>query len=94
MMLGIFIFLALLIISLSLYFTTKNRQNRIITGIILVLSVLTYPLLLPLLHEMNILKGIEGTGTLILFYLILLIGGIITIIAGFFTKTKLKESDS
>lgn len=93
MILSILIILALAIVCLSLYLTTRNKLNRIITGIVLILSVLTYPLFLPLLHETKVLQGIEGTATLMLFYFILLLGGIITVIAGLFTKTKLSESN-
>ena len=88
MILVIFIILALTIVYLSLHLTTRNKKNRIITGVVLILSVLTYLLSLPLLHEAKVLKGLEGTGTLILVYLIILLGGIITIIAAIFTKTK------
>ncbi|KQL36065.1 hypothetical protein [Psychrobacillus sp. FJAT-21963] len=84
MILAIFIILALAIVCLSLYLTTRNKKNRIITGIVLILSVLTYPLSLPLLHETKVLQGLEGTATLMLFYFIILLGGIITIIAGLF----------
>ncbi|ALC85400.1 hypothetical protein AM499_05905 [Bacillus sp. FJAT-22090] len=93
MILAIFIILALAIVCLSLYLTTRNKKNRIITGIVLTLSVLTYPLSLPLLHETKVLQGLEGTATLMLFYFIILLGGIITIIAGLFTKMKLSESN-
>lgn len=89
MTLTFFIILALSIIALSLYLTTRNKKNRIITGIVLILSVLTYPLFLPILHETNILKGLEGTANLMVFYFIILIGGIITLIAGFFTQSKM-----
>ncbi|MGE7925829.1 hypothetical protein ACQKND_21950 [Viridibacillus arvi] len=87
----IFIILALIIVTFSLHLTTRNKKNRIITGVVLVLSVLTYPFTLPLLHETKVLQGLDGTGALILFYLIILLGGIITIIAGIFTKTKPNE---
>ncbi|MGX2958804.1 hypothetical protein JNUCC23_06005 [Peribacillus sp. JNUCC 23] len=93
MILAIFTILALAIACLSLYLTTRNRKNRIITGIVLILLVLTYPLFLPLLHETKVLQGLDGTATLMLFYFIILLGGIITIIAGLFTKTKLSESN-
>lgn len=49
----------------------------------MILSVLTYPLSLPLLHETKVLQGLDGTATLMLFYFIILLGGIITIIASF-----------
>lgn len=84
----IFIILALAIVTYSLHLTTRKKKNRLITGVFLVLSVLTYPFTLPLLHETKVLQGLDGTGTLILFYLIILISGIITIIAGILTKTK------
>lgn len=93
MTLAIFIILALTIVCLSLYLTTRNKKNRIITGIVLILSVVTYPLLLPLLHETKVLQGLDGTATLMLFYFIVLIGGIVTIIAGLFTKTTPSESN-
>jgi predicted membrane channel-forming protein YqfA (hemolysin III family) len=86
MTLTIFIILALAIVCLSLYLTTRNKKNRIITGVFLILSVLTYPLFLPLLHEIKVLQGLDGTATLMLFYFIILIGGITTIIAGLFTN--------
>lgn len=93
MILAIFIILALAIVCLSLSLTTRNKKSRIIAGIVLILSVLTYPIFLPLLHETKLLQGLEATATLILFYFIILLGGIITIIAGLFTKTKLSESN-
>lgn len=93
MILVIFIILALAIVYLSLHLTTRNKKNRIITGVVLILSVLTYPLSLPLLHEAKVFQGLDGTVTLILFYLIILLGGIITIIVGIFTKTKPIESN-
>ena len=90
----ILLFLAFGLVFLSLIFTKENKKNRILTGFVLMISILTYPLSLPLLHELNILKGLEGTAMLIIFYFILLIGGIITLMAGLFTKTKLKDSIS
>ncbi|MEH7011109.1 hypothetical protein V7087_09830 [Neobacillus niacini] len=93
MTLAIFIILALAIVCLSLYLTTRNKKNRIITGIILILSVLSYPLLLPFLHEIKVLQGLDGTATLMLFYFVILIGGIVTSFAGLFTKTKSSESN-
>lgn len=88
MILPIFIGLALLIFYFSLQLTEGNKKNRLITGVIMLLSVLTYPLTLPLLHETKIIQGLDGTGSLIVFHLLILLGGIITIIAGIFTKKK------
>ncbi|WP_226667003.1 hypothetical protein [Metabacillus litoralis] len=93
MTLAIFIILANVIVCFSLYLTTRNKKNRIITGFVLILSILTYPLMLPLLHEINLLHGLDGTATLMLFYFIILIGGIVTIIAGLFTKSKSIENN-
>lgn len=93
MVLSIFIILALAIVAFSLNLTKRNKKNRLITGVVLMLSVLTYPLTLPLLHETKVIHGLDGTGSLIVFHLLLLLGGIITIIAGIFTKTKLIEGN-
>ncbi|WP_313893669.1 hypothetical protein [Psychrobacillus sp.] len=93
MVLTIFIILAYAIVAFSLNLTKRNKKNRLITGVVLMISVLTYPLTLPLLHETKVIHELEGTGSLIVFHLLLLLGGIITIIAGIFTKTKLIEGN-
>ncbi|MGE8035636.1 hypothetical protein [Lysinibacillus sp. NPDC093692] len=92
MILIIFIVVALAIVTFSLSLTTRKKKKRIITGIVLLLSVLTYPLTLPLLHETKVIHGLEGTASLIVFHLLILLGGMIVIIAGIFTKTEPNES--
>ena len=92
MTLVILVGLAIIIFIFSLYLTEGNKKNRLIIGVIMLLSVLTYPLTLPLLHETKVIHGLEGTASLIVFYLLIFLGGIITIIAGIFTKKKPIES--
>ena len=92
MTLVILVGLAIIIFIYSLYLTEGNKKNRLIIGVIMLLSVLTYPLTLPLLHEIKVIHGLEGTASLIVFYLLIFLGGIITIIAGIFTKKKPIES--
>lgn len=93
MPLPIFIGVAILIFIFALNLTQGNKKKRLITGVIMLLSVLTYPLTLPLLHETKVINGLEGTGSLIVFHLLIFLGGVITIIAGIFTKTKPIESN-
>jgi len=57
------------------------------------LSVLTYPLTLPLLHETKVIHDLEGTASLIVFHLLMSLGGMITIIAGIFTKIEPSKSN-
>lgn len=94
MSLLIIIGLAILIFIFSLDFSQRKKKKRIITGVIMLLSVLTYPLTLPLLHETNVINGLEGTGSLIIFHLLIFLGGLITIILGIFTKTKPFENNN
>jgi len=93
MTLIIFIIVALAIVTYSLSLTTRKKKNRIITGIVLLLSVFTYPLTLPLLHETKVIHGLEGTASLIVFHFLISLGGMITIIAGIFTKTEPIENN-
>ena len=93
MPLPIFIGIAILIFIFALDFTKGNKKRRLITGVIMLLSILTYPLTLPLLHETKVINGLEGTGSLIVFHLLLSLGGVITVMAGIFTKTKTNESN-
>ncbi|MFB7155884.1 hypothetical protein [Lysinibacillus sp. NPDC056232] len=93
MTLIIFIIVALAIVTYSLSLTTKNKKNRIMTGIVLMLSVLTYLLTLPLLHETKVIHDLEGTGFLIVFHLLKSLVGMIIIIACIFTKTNLIKSN-
>lgn len=44
MTLIIFIIVALAIVTFSLSLTTRKKKNRILTGIVMLISVLTYPL--------------------------------------------------
>ncbi|ATP40866.1 hypothetical protein CSE16_12880 [Solibacillus sp. R5-41] len=92
MTLPIFIGLAIIIFIFSLHKTEGNKKNRLITGVVMLLSFLTFPLTLSL-HEINVIHGLEGTGSLIVFHLLVSLGGIITIIAGIFTKKKPIESN-
>ncbi|MGN7410285.1 hypothetical protein [Sporosarcina sp. SAFN-010] len=92
MTLPIFIGLAIIIFSVILHLTEGNKKNRIIIGVIMLLSVLTYPLTLTLLFETKIIHDLEGTGSLIVFHLLILLEGVITIIVGIFTKKKLYKS--
>lgn len=93
MTLPIFIGLAIIIFSVTLHLTEGNKKNRIIIGVIMLLSVLTYPLTLALLFETKIIHDLEGTGSLIVFHLLILLEGVITIIVGIFTKKKLYKSN-
>ncbi|MFJ8461683.1 hypothetical protein ACIQ57_21530 [Lysinibacillus xylanilyticus] len=69
------------------------KKSRIITGIVLTLSILTYPLTLSLLHETSVIHDLDGTASLIVFHLLVSVGGIITIMAGIFIKTKPTEGN-
>ncbi len=93
MTLPIFIVLAIIIIIFSLHKTEGNKENRLITGVVMLLSFLTFPLTLPLLHETKIIHDLDGTASLIIFHLLVSLGGIITIIAGIFTKKKPIENN-
>jgi ABC-type glycerol-3-phosphate transport system permease component len=90
-LLVILIILGVLIVGFCLAKTSHRKKKRIITGMVLLLSVFTYPLLVPFFGEFG---GLDGVVSLIAFYLILLIGGVITLIAGFFTKSPPRSVDS
>jgi hypothetical protein len=78
---------SILIVGSCLVKTSHNKKNRFIAGILLILSVLTYPIFVPFFGGFG---GLAGVGSLMVFYFILLVGGLITVIAGFFTKSEAK----
>ncbi|MEH7009450.1 hypothetical protein V7087_01300 [Neobacillus niacini] len=90
MLVTILILTAILIIGFCIGLTTKQKKRRIIVGISLTLiSIISYPVLVPILGEW---KALEGVASLMVFNFILLLGGIITLIAGFFTKSFANQS--
>jgi hypothetical protein len=57
---------------------------RIAVGIALVImSIISYPILVPVFGEW---KAFEGVASLMAFNFILLVGGFVTLISGFFIK--------
>jgi 4-amino-4-deoxy-L-arabinose transferase-like glycosyltransferase len=92
MLVFILILIAILIIGFCLGLTSKKKKMRITVGIVLiVVSIISYPLLVPVFGEW---KALEGVASLMFFNFILLVGGIITLIAGFFTKPFSKGIES
>ncbi|MFY0784126.1 hypothetical protein AB1K18_28320 [Peribacillus simplex] len=87
----VLIMIAILIVGFCLVLTSNNKKKRIITGIVLIFSVFVYPLLVPTFGEFG---GWDGVVSLMAFHLILLLGGIITLIVGFFTKSLSKNLES
>lgn len=81
----ILILIAIFIIGISLWLSKQKKKARITVGLaLIVVSIISYPMLVPILGEW---KALEGVASLMVFNLILLVGGIITLIAGFFTKS-------
>jgi hypothetical protein len=66
-----------------------KKMNRIIIGVVLIVSIFTYPLTFTLIIEIK--PELDSVGVLILSHLILLLSGIIAVIVGIFTKKKLNE---
>ncbi|SFA88108.1 MULTISPECIES: hypothetical protein [unclassified Bacillus (in: firmicutes)] len=82
--------LAIVITSLCLRLTSQNKRIRLIVGIgLTIFSIIAYPVLVPFFGEWN---ALEGVASLMAFHFLLFIGGIITIIAGFFTKKSRTKS--
>lgn len=79
---------SILIVGSCLVKTSHKKKKRFIAGILLILSVFTYPLLVPFFGGFG---GLGGVASLMVFYFILLVGGLITVIAGFFTKSERKS---
>jgi hypothetical protein len=74
---------ATLIISFSIYFTVRKKKARLVTSVFLiVIATLGYPFFTPLFRA---LRGPEGIVSLMMFCLLLLLGGLITLIVGLFT---------
>lgn len=65
-------------------------MNRLIIGIVLILSIFTYPLTFTLIIEIK--PEMDSVGFLILSHLILLLSGIIEVVLGVFTKNKLNKT--
>jgi hypothetical protein len=85
----ILILIAILIIGFGLGLTSQKRKKRITVGItLMIVSIINYPILVPIFGEW---KALEGAASLMFFHFILLIGGIIILIAGFFTKPFPKD---
>ena len=84
MLYAILLILSLVIVYFSFHLTAGNKINRIITGIVLILSIFTYPLTFTLIMEIK--PELDTVGVLVLFHLILLLGGIMAVIVGIFTK--------
>ncbi|OCA84097.1 hypothetical protein A8F94_15335 [Bacillus sp. FJAT-27225] len=80
----ILILIAIFITGISLWLSKEKKKARIKVGLsLIVLSILSFPMLAAIFAEW---KAIEGVASLMAFNLTLLIGGSITLIAGFFTK--------
>lgn len=77
-------FIALVIIGISLWFSKQNNKSRISVGLLLIaLSIISYPMLAPIFANW---KTLEGVASLIVFNLFLLVGGIVTLIAGLYAR--------
>lgn len=67
-------------------FNEQKRKKRILIGIGLILySILSYPLLVPVFGE---LMAINGVASLMVMNFILLIGGVLTSIVGFLLRAQ------
>lgn len=84
MLVTILLLLALLIIGFGIGLTARQKKKRIIVGLVLIGSVFLYPLLVPLFGEW---MALDGVASLMVFHFILLLGGLVTLITGFFTRT-------
>ena len=85
----ILLILSLVIVYFSFHLTVGKKMNRIIIGVVLIVSIFTYPLTFTLIIEIK--PELDSVGVLILSHLILLLSGIIAVIVGIFTKKKLNE---
>ncbi|TDK61810.1 hypothetical protein E2K98_13075 [Bacillus salipaludis] len=86
----VLIIIAILIVGSCLIKTSFNKRKRIITGIVLILSVFLYPMFVPFFGGIG---GLDGVVSLMAFHFILLVGGLLTLIVGFFTKSEYKKID-
>ncbi|QJX80493.1 hypothetical protein [Priestia megaterium] len=76
----VLILIAILIVGICLVVTKKNKRARVMVGIVLILfSFLNYPVISPFFIRWN---GLEGTVSLIIFNLVVLLGGITTLSMG------------
>jgi hypothetical protein len=92
MLVLILMLIAILIIGFCFGLTSEKKKIRIAAGIALIIvSIINYPILVPVFGEW---KAFEGVASLLVFDFILLAGGIITLIAGFFTKPFPKGIES
>jgi hypothetical protein len=70
----VLILIATLIIGICLVGTKKNKRARVMVGVVLILfSFLNYPVISPFFIRWN---GLEGTVSLMIFNLVVLLGGI------------------
>lgn len=91
LILALFIFYFIIIISLATGFTIRRRIRRMIVSILLMLyAVFMYPWLVPMVGEW---KGLDGVASLMLGHFLLLIGAIILFIASLFTEKEVKKAD-
>ncbi|MGF9891017.1 hypothetical protein ABEX78_20385 [Priestia megaterium] len=73
-MVFVLILIAVLIIGICLVGTKKKKRARVMVGIVLILfSFLNYPIFSPFFMHWN---GLEGTVSLLIFNLIVMLGGI------------------
>lgn len=86
----ILLILSLVIVYFSFQLTVGNGMNRLIIGIVLILSIFTYPLTFTIIIEIK--PEMDSVGFLILSHLILLLSGIIEVVLGVFTKNKLNKT--
>lgn len=69
-----------------MYLTSKQKRRRILLGLLIILTaIFSYPILVPVFGEW---KAMEGVASLIVFNFMLLIGGLVVLVAGFFTKVE------
>ncbi|MDN4526611.1 hypothetical protein [Fictibacillus fluitans] len=91
MIVVLFIFYSIILISLATGFTIRKRLRRTIVSILLMLyAVFMYPLLVPIVGEW---KGLDGTASLLLSHFLLLIGAILLFIASFFTEKEVNQNN-
>lgn len=92
MLLFIVMVIAVLITGFCIGLTSKQKRKRIISGVTLVIiSILSYPLFISIVLDNWKGDSLEGVANVFAFDFILLLGGIVTLIIGFFTKPPISH---
>ncbi|MBM6617836.1 hypothetical protein [Bacillus suaedaesalsae] len=87
MLMIVLLALGLLIISVCLGLTEKQKKQRLLVGSVLMLFGIFCPIFLVLLTLYGLPIGLNVEVSIMVFNFMLLIGGIITVIAGLFTSS-------